>query len=205
MIADRKIPLELVRLGKRKAFLRNANIYKLNSSPLSCYFILAGTAKIYIDHKNGKRSILDFAKEGDWIGELSLFCGETDYKENQVLQDIECYEFNIVELSELCRENASISFYFASYISNKLLARSYRMSESLNYAVSKRLASFILEYHQNGTYAMPHTDVSEYLNVSYRHVLHVMKQFCETKILRKEKRKGYVISDLEKLKELIEQ
>lgn len=202
MLADTKIPVELMRIGKRKTFLKNTNIYKLNSSPCSCYFILAGAAKIYIDHKNGKRSILDFAKESDWIGELSLFCVETDYKENQVLQNIECYEFNIAELRELCRKNASISFYFASYISSKLLARSYRMSESLNYAVSKRLASFILEYQQNGKYAIPHTDVAEYLNVSYRHVLHVIKQFCEMKLLRKDKRKEYIIADMEKLKEL---
>ncbi len=75
------------------------------------------------------------------------------------------------------------------------------MSESLNYSLDKRLATFILQYQHNGRYEMPHTDVSEYLNVSYRHVLYVMKQFRECGILEKDTGKGYAITDIEKLKE----
>ncbi len=75
------------------------------------------------------------------------------------------------------------------------------MSEYLNYSLEKRLASFILKYQQNGLYNIPHTDVSEYMNVSYRHVLHVIKHFCETGILEREngKGKGYRVIDLHKL------
>lgn len=80
------------------------------------------------------------------------------------------------------------------------MVRSYRMSEYLNYSLEKRLASFILKYQQNGKYAIPHTDVSEYMNVSYRHVLFVMKKFCDDGILKKEK--GYRIVDQEKLEEV---
>lgn len=62
---------------------------------------------------------------------------------------------------------------------------------------------FILQYQQNGRYEISHTDVSEYLNVSYRHVLqYVMKQFREWGILEKDKGKGYIIVDVEKLKEM---
>ena len=49
---------------------------------------------------------------------------------------------------------------------------------------------------------IPHTDVTKYLNVSYRHVLYVMKQFRERGILSKDKGKGYRIIDMDKLKEL---
>lgn len=130
-----------------------------------------------------------------------MFCNEANIKENRVLQDIKCLGFDLNALRKLCKEDASVSFYFASYISNKLLSRSYRMSESLNYSLDKRLATFILQYQHNGRYEMPHTDVSEYLNVSYRHVLYVMKQFRECGILEKDTGKGYAITDIEKLKE----
>jgi CRP-like cAMP-binding protein len=102
-------------------------------------------------------------------------------------------------------ENAEVSFYFASYISNKLLTRSYRMSENLNYSLENRLATFILQYEQKGKYNINHTDVSEYMNVSYRHVLYVIKQFCENGILAKDKEKGYIILNMEKLKQLREE
>lgn len=202
MLLKKDIPTVIFENGTKKNFSKDENIYKINSQVTYCYFILSGVAKIYIDHSNGRRSILDFAGCNDWLGELSLFCNEADIKENRVLQDIKCLEFDLNALQKLCKEDACVSFYFASYISNKLLSRSYRMSESLNYSLDKRLATFILQYQHNGRYEIPHTDVSEYLNVSYRHVLYVMKQFREWGILEKEKGKGYAIADIEKLKEL---
>lgn len=204
MFFENELPTVIFERGKKRIFIKNDNIYRLNSSSTYCYFILSGTAKIYIDHKNGRRSILDFVGKNDWLGELSLFCYESEIKENRVLQDIECLEFNINELRNLCKENAKVSFYFASYIANKLLARSYRMSESLNYSLNRRLSAFILQHQHNGVYNIPHTDVSEYMNVSYRHVLYVMKLFSELGILKKGKGKEYVISDIEKLKKLQE-
>lgn len=204
MFFENELPTVIFERGKKRIFIKNDNIYRLNSSSAYCYFILSGTAKIYIDHKNGRRSILDFVGKNDWLGELSLFCYESEIKENRVLQDIECLEFNINELRNLCKENAKVSFYFASYIANKLLARSYRMSESLNYSLNRRLSAFILQHQHNGVYNIPHTDVSEYMNVSYRHVLYVMKLFSELGILKKGKGKEYVISDIEKLKKLQE-
>jgi CRP-like cAMP-binding protein len=202
MVFNNELPSIVVEKGTKRIFPKDDNIYKISSQVTKCYFILSGTAKIYIDHNNGRRSILDFVGTNDWLGELSLFGEEEDIKENRVLQEITCLEFDVNVLRELCKENASVSFYFATYISKKLLSRSYRMSESLNYSLDKRLATFILQYQQCGRYDIPHTDVAEYLNVSYRHVLYVMKQFRELGILWKDKKKGYSIVDINKLKEL---
>jgi CRP-like cAMP-binding protein len=204
MIFDNEISSEIFDYGIKKTFIKGSNIYKINSSVTHCYFIISGTVKIYIDHKNGRRSILDFVGSNDWLGELSLFCNETNIKENKVLQDVECWEFEMDVLRKLCKENAKVSFYFASYIANKLSIRSYRMSESLNYSLDIRLASFILQHQHKGIYDIPHTDVSEYMNVSYRHVLYVMKQFCELGILTKGKGIGYTISDIEELKRFMD-
>lgn len=202
MVLKNEIPSMIFENGVEKCFSKEENIYKINSRVTYCYFILSGVAKIYIDHSNGRRSILDFAGQNDWLGELSLFSDEANIKENKVLQEIKCLEFDLNVLQKLSKEDASVSFYFASYISNKLLSRSYRMSESLNYSLNKRLATFILQYQHNGRYEIPHTDVSEYLNVSYRHVLYVMKQFREWGIIEKDRGKGYAIVNIEKLKEL---
>lgn len=197
-----EIPSVIFENGTKKTFIKGSNIYNINSSITHCYFIESGTVKIYIDHKNGRRSILDFVGSNDWLGELSLFCNETEIKGNKVLKDVHCWEFNMDVLRKLCKENAEVSFYFASYIANKLLTRSYRMSESLNYSLDIRLASFIQQHQHKGIYDIPHTDVSEYMNVSYRHVLYVIKQFCDLGILTKEKGIGYTISDIEELKRL---
>ncbi|MCU4911818.1 transcriptional regulator YeiL, partial [Bacillus cereus] len=38
----------------------------------------------------------------------------------------------------------------------------------------------------NNCYIEKHTEASEYLNVSYRHLLYVLNQFCQLNYLRKE-------------------
>lgn len=198
------IPSALLERGTKRIFTKDSHIFKTGDSIAHCYYIISGTVKIYIDHKNGRRSVLDFISANNWLGELSVFCCETDVKENKVLQEVVCLEFEIHDLRKLSKENSEVSFYFASYISNKLLNRSSRMSENLNFPLENRLASFILEYHHNLVYNLPHVDVSEYLNVSYRHMLYVIKHFCKLEILTKQRGIGYLISDIEKLKQYLE-
>jgi CRP-like cAMP-binding protein len=197
-----ELPQGLMALGIEKHFEKGSNIFKVGERISHCYLIEKGLVKIYIDHENGRRSILDFAGADHWLGELSLFCSEDFIKENKVIEDVVCLEFDLNELGDICKRNGEISFYFASYISKKLMARSYRMSEYLNYSLEKRLASFILDHQQEGKYNISHTDVSEYLNVSYRHVLFVMKKFCEEGVMKKGK--GYVVTDMKGLEKISE-
>lgn len=197
-----ELPDNLLMMGKERHFFKGSHIFKAGEAISRCYFIRSGTVKIYIDHENGRRSILDFAGKENWIGELSIFSKEDFIKENKVVDDICCMEFDLLKIRELCKKDAGISFYFASYISNKLMMRSYRLSEFLNYSLEKRLASFILNHHKEGKYKISHTDVSEYMNISYRHVLFVMKKFCDEGILIRDQ--GYSIADFEKLKEIAE-
>lgn len=195
-----EIPESLMVLGAERRFIKGKNIFKTSEKISHCYLILSGMVKIYIDHENGRRSILDFVGKFDWLGELSLFCNENFIKENKVVEEAVCLEFDLEELKNFCKKDAQASFYFASYISNKLMVRSYRMSEYMNYSLEKRLASFILSYQQDGRYYISHTDVSEYMNTSYRHILFVMKKFCDDGILKKDD--GYIITDFKRLEEI---
>jgi CRP-like cAMP-binding protein len=62
----------IVEKGTKRIFAKDDNIYKIKSQVTKCYYILSGKAKIYIDHKNGGRSILDFA--GTKVGWVSSHC-----------------------------------------------------------------------------------------------------------------------------------
>ncbi|MDF2889515.1 MAG: putative transcriptional regulator, Crp/Fnr family, partial [Lacrimispora sp.] len=90
-----EIPDNLIKMGQERRFLKGSNIFKVGESLSHCYFIRSGAVKIYIDHENGRRSILDFAGREDWLGELSIFCNEDFTKENKVVDDICCLEFDL--------------------------------------------------------------------------------------------------------------
>ncbi len=93
-----EVPPGLLKLGTKKTFPKGSHIYKTTSNIAYCYLIISGMVKIYIDHENGRRSILDFIGHNNWLGELSLFYYETDIKENTVLSEVQCLEYDINEL-----------------------------------------------------------------------------------------------------------
>lgn len=84
-ILANQIPSAILEKGIKKTFLKNSNIFNINSNVTKCYLIQYGMVKIYVDHGNGRRSILDFAGCNDWLGELSIFYNEADIKENKVI------------------------------------------------------------------------------------------------------------------------
>jgi CRP/FNR family putative post-exponential-phase nitrogen-starvation transcriptional regulator len=192
---------QLYTLGQPKVFPKGTHIYHAHLPVNQCYYIISGIVKVYIDHHNGKRSVLDFFNSGDWLGEISIFTHEDTIKENQVLEEVHCLEFDLDMLQKHCNSSAETSFYFAQYLANKLIARSYRMSEYMNYSLVEKLAQFIIQYEENGIYSISHTDASEYLNVSYRHVLYIIKKFCDQGILKKEK--NYKITDYIQLEKYV--
>lgn len=191
------LPEQLRLCGVRQTFKKGTHIFNAFQRIEKCYFIERGTAKVYIDHLNGKRSILDFFQKGNWLGEFSLFLDEDIVKENTVLQDIECLEYDVNELRRLCLSDPEVSYYFATYLTHKVLKRSHRLSEYMNYPLKKKLAQFILEYEESGRYEIAHVDAAEYLNVSYRHLLFTLRELCEEKVLTKKDR--YVISNRKQL------
>ena len=58
-----------------------------------------------------------------------------------------------------------------------------------------------LDIKHKDYYKEKHTEVSEYLGVSYRHLLHVLAQFCKENLIKKHER-GYIILDKERLQQL---
>jgi len=62
-----------------------------------------------------------------------------------------------------------------------------------------RLANFILLSADGEIYNRKHTEVAEYLGVSYRHLLHVFSVLCEADILQHMDKKRYRIKDFSSL------
>lgn len=187
------IPEILLSYGKAITFKKGSHIFHDGKPLTHCYYIQSGLVKVYVDHYNGKRSVLDFFGKGTWLGELSLFTHEERVKENGVIQTVEALEFSITELSQLCKEDVEVSFFFANYMANTIIKRSYRLSEYMSYPLESRLARFILDYSNDDIYDISHVDAAEYLNVSYRHLLYTIKEFCDNNILTKDNK--YIITN----------
>ena len=86
-------------------------------------------------------------------------------------------------------------------LSRRLQTNTTFLCKNTAYPLENRLAAFILLTETGGIYREKHTEVSEYLGVSYRHLLYVLAGFVRNGILEKTK-SGYRIIDRARLQAL---
>lgn len=193
------LPLE--KIAHLEQFEKGETIIAFNSQTEILYVLLEGTAKIYFIHEDGKRSIIHFVKPGEMIGELGLF-GTENYTKDVIAQtSCICLAISLSTHKEALLNDVTFLQEMNKYLVEKLLNRTERFSEGLNYPLVNRLAAFILYTEHEGIYHEKHTEVAEYLSVSYRHLLYTFEQLQEAGYIKKEK-PTYRIIDRQALESL---
>ncbi|UYX52092.1 transcriptional regulator YeiL [Bacillus thuringiensis] len=165
------------------------------------YYLISGKAKIYMSHKNGKVSLINFIQAPSFIGELGLIGVESVTKAVEVIEDCICLALPLKDCQHLLLQDATFLQKLCKFIGEKTITRTENYAKNYSYPFENRLAAFILLTEQNNCYTEKHTEASEYLNVSYRHLLYVLNQFSQQNYLKKEGRTYYIQNriQLEKL------
>ncbi|WP_088351367.1 transcriptional regulator YeiL [Bacillus cereus] len=168
------------------------------------YYLISGKAKIYMSHKNGKVSLINFIQAPSFIGELGLIGVESVTKTVEVIEDCMCLALPLKDCQHILLQDATFLQKLCKFIGEKTIIRTESYAKNNSYPFENRLAAFILLTEQNNSYTEKHTEASEYLNVSYRHLLYVLNQFCQQNYLRKEGR-TYYIQDRNTLEKLADE
>ncbi|MED0874986.1 transcriptional regulator YeiL [Bacillus mobilis] len=156
------------------------------------YYLISGKAKIYMSHKNGRVSLINFIQAPSFIGELGLIGVESVPKTVEVIEDCMCLALPLKDCQHLLLQDATFLQKLCKFIGEKTIIRTESYAKNNSYPFENRLAAFILLTEQNNSYIEKHTEASEYLNVSYRHLLYVLNQFCQQKYLKKDGRTYYI-------------
>ena len=156
------------------------------------YYLISGKAKIYMSHKNGKTSLINFIQASSFIGELGLIGVESITKTVEVIEDCMCLALPLKDCQHLLLQDVIFLQKLCKFIGEKTITRTESYAKNNSYPFENRLAAFILLTEQNNSYTEKHTEASEYLNVSYRHLLYVLNQFCQQNYLKKDGRTYYI-------------
>lgn len=156
------------------------------------YFIMKGRAKIYMVHEDGKRTLIQFLEDGNFIGELTLLEIEKQPKDVIAINECYCLSIPLSTAKETLLSDNQFLIYLNRYLGNKLLIRTEFFAKNQNYELKNRLASYILLTEIDGIYSEKHTETAEFLGTSYRHLLYTLKKFEDEKLLFKQK-SGYLI------------
>ncbi|WEG73083.1 transcriptional regulator YeiL [Vagococcus intermedius] len=193
------LPLE--ELAHLRIFTKGERIIRYNSGTDMLYILLEGKAKIYVLHEDGKQSIVHFVQNGELIGELSLLEVEERTKDVIAQTECVCLAIPLQDNREKLLNDVVFLQQLSYYLAEKVLNRTERFSEGLNYPLMNRLAAFILYTENDGFYHEKHTEVADYLGVSYRHLLYTFEQLRDNQVLKKDK-PGYWIQNRAKLEAL---
>jgi len=184
-------------------YQRDEWIIQEGTRPNFLFYVIEGKAKIYVTHQNGKVSLINFINAHDYIGEMELLHEVYYTKGIQALTKTVCFALPIHHCRIQLMEDAKFLRELTKFLSVKATLMATKYSQSLAFPLENRLADFILQLADDGVYKEKHVTVCDYLGVSYRHLLHVITQFCDKGYLQKEGR-YYQIKQYHSLYELAE-
>lgn len=180
---------------------RDEWIIREGMRPDYLFYVIEGKAKIYVTHQNGKVSLINFINTDDYIGEMELLNEVYSTKGIRASTRMICFALPFSQYREKLLEDAKFLRELTKFLSIKATLMGEKYSQSLAYPLENRLADFILQTAYEGVYKEKHIIVCDYLGVTYRHLLHVLAQFCEKGYLQKEGR-YYLIKQYQSLYEL---
>ncbi|WP_066051832.1 transcriptional regulator YeiL [Robertmurraya korlensis] len=182
-------------------FERGEFIFKEGSYPEYLYYLVEGKAKLYVTHENGKISLINFLQAPTFMGEIELLNEERISKAIQTVTKVTCLAIPIHACKDKLLTDATFLKHLCIFLSQKATTISAKYTENQVYPLVNRLAAFILVSADHDFYKEKHTEVCEYLGVSYRHLLHVFAKLSEEGVIKKHSR-GYLIQDRIRLQQL---
>ncbi|WP_321387170.1 transcriptional regulator YeiL [uncultured Enterococcus sp.] len=182
-------------------FERNEYIHRETDTLHYLFYILEGKAKILKNQANGKRVILQFLEEHDFIGDLTLVGAEEATKDVVAIGHTICLALPIDYAKKEWMNELAFVKMLSRYIGQKLLKRMDHFTVNQTFELKYRLADLLLTVAVDGQYKEKHTEIAEYLGVSYRHLLYTLKNFKDNGLI--EKRGTYYLIHREKLQHLL--
>ncbi|MGK0605763.1 transcriptional regulator YeiL [Enterococcus gilvus] len=182
-------------------FPANSYIVKEDNPPSHLFYLVKGKAKLYDTLANGKVALIDFFSPPCFIGEMELVDENQTAFSVQAIEDCWCLAVARKDCQKRLLQDTLFLQKLCIYFAHKNYRNIKASTQNQGFPLSQRLASFILLTQNEGTYCEQHTQVAEYLGVSYRHLLFVIAQFVEEGYLEKIE-KGYLIQDIEALTQL---
>ncbi|MGE6260064.1 transcriptional regulator YeiL [Heyndrickxia sporothermodurans] len=176
---------EFIEVHKYK---RDEWIIQEGMRPDYLFYVIEGRAKIYVTHQNGKVSLLNFIKAKDFIGEMELLNQIYYSKGIQTTTETICFAIPFHPCRTKMLEDATFLRELAMFLSAKSTKMAAKYAQSRSFPLENRLADFILQTADGEKYKEKHVIVCDFLGVSYRHLLHVLAQFCDKGYLQKEER-----------------
>lgn len=187
----------IVKFGSTESILHEGEC------PGFLYYLIDGRAKLFLSQGNGRVSLINFLNAPCFIGEMELLGAQETANGTTAITPCTCYAIHTIKCKTQILNDTKFLRYLCLFLSQKAIRNTYNYSRNQSYPLEARLANFILLTSCNRLYREKHTEVSEFLGVTYRHLLYVLAGFVKRGLLKKTEQ-GYYIQDLNALRKIAE-
>lgn len=171
--------------AKLLLFPAQSYIVRADARPAYLFYLVRGKAKLYHPLANGKVALINFFTPPCFIGEMELIDPTSAPFNMQALTDCYCLALPIAPLHDQLLHDAMFLRHICTYLARKNVTDIQTATQNQSFTLTQRLAAFILMTAHDGLYTEKHTQVAEYLGVSYRHLLYVIARFVDDGLLSK--------------------
>ena len=172
-------------------------------TPAFLYYLIDGRAKLFLSHGNGRISLINFLDSPCFIGEMELLQAQEAANGVTAITPCTCYGIQINKCKDKLLNDTKFLRHLCLFLSQKAISNTRNYTKNQSYPLEVRLANFILLTSYKRMYRERHTEVSEFLGVSYRHLLYVFADFVKRGLLKKTE-SGYYIQDVNGLQKIAE-
>ena len=169
--------------------------------PRYLYYIVEGRVKLLVTHENGKVTLRNYLDAPFFIGEIEMLQKQRMAKGVQTVIPCTGFAVDVSQCEDLLMNDNTFLRHLIFYFSRRSVKNSGTHATSSAWPLRNRLAWFILKTSPDGIYRQKHTETSEYLGVTYRHLLYVIAEFVNAGRLEKSGR-SYTITDRPYLQQL---
>ena len=164
------------------------------------YLVVSGTAKVFINARNGKNLILSYYVSKEILGDIELTLG--DYRASTTaiaVSEFSCIGIPFLQNSVYLKQNIEFMNIISKSLSTKLLNSCNAYTAAALHTSEERLCSYIMMAEHNGKFTDVLVDVAQSVGMSYRHIFRIMNKLCKDGILEKTEG-GFRILSRERLK-----
>lgn len=163
-------------------FKKKEFILKCDRKSNYLFFLVDGKIKVFSYTVSSRTLCRNFCSELTLLGEAGTLWGNYPVNNVQTLSSCVCIGIDLRDHRELLLNDVT----FLQYVNKTLALRvTNDMATHLLDPLESQLASFILTFSDNSIFSFNLTECANILNTSYRHLLRILKSFCDAGYMEK--------------------
>ena len=136
---------------------KKATIIEAGNMPEVLYYIVSGSVTVLIEDNEGNQVVLAYLNQGDFFGEMGLFCDSERSAWVVAKSACELAEISYDQFRKLAKEDTEILFTLVKQMATRLRNTSRKVADLVFLDVAGRVARTLLELCQDPD-AMTHPD-----------------------------------------------